>query len=160
MPTFSAQPPEACMSLRSMSWKRGRPEASDWLLPQGGQLGAAGPALGPGSILLPSGLLSSSSPRTCLPPHSSLRSQILPPPHPVLCKGAPKDSHTAAFAPQVSKGQPHRCLRSSGPQRTPTLLPSLLGFPKDSHTAAFAPRVPGRKSVCFLSPVSYRPPTI
>lgn len=108
------------MSLRSMSWKRGRPEASDWLLPQGGQLGAAGPALGPGSILLPLGLLSSSSPRTCLPPHSSLRSQILPPPHPGLCKGAPKDSHTAAFAP----------------------------------------RVPGRKSMCFLSPISYRPPTI
>lgn len=120
MPTFSVQPPEAWMTLRSMSWKRGCPEASDWLQPQGGQLGAAGPALGPGSILLPSGLLSSSSPRTCLPPHSSLWSQILPPPHPVLCKGAPKDSHTAAFTPQVSR----------------------------------------RKSVCFLSPVSYHPPTI
>lgn len=120
MPTFSAEPPEAWMSLRSISWKRGRPEASDWLQPQGGQLGAAGPALGPGSILLPSGLLSSSPPRTCLPPYSSLRSQILSPPLSALCKGAPKDSHTAAFAPQV----------------------------------------PGRKSVCFLSPVSYRPPTI
>lgn len=115
MPTFSAQPPEAWMSLRSMSWKRGRPEASDWLQPQGGQLGAAGPALGPGSILLPSGRLSSSPPLLLEP--ACLRT---------VASGA--RSCLLHFQP---------CAKVL--QRTATLLPSPLRSPGGNLCVSYRP---------------------